>query len=55
MPLQRFNAITAALCYTNLNPPAFFYCFFDIRQMIDAFNNHMLEEYIAQWLNYLNK
>eukprot|EP00957_Ditylum_brightwellii_P146847 11178763-Ditylum_brightwellii.AAC.1 len=41
MSLQRFKAITASLHFTNNEPPSFKEPFFNVRQMIDAYNNHM--------------
>lgn len=55
MSLRRFTTITAALWYTNNNPPAFLDHFFDVIEMTDSYNDHMLYEYIASWLNCLDE
>eukprot|EP00957_Ditylum_brightwellii_P120099 9164271-Ditylum_brightwellii.AAC.1 len=47
--------MTAALRFTNNEPPPFKDPFFNVRQMIDACNNHMHREYTAAWLNCLDK
>jgi hypothetical protein len=40
MSLNRFKAITAAMEYTDIDPPTTFVDkFHHVRQMIDAFNN----------------
>ena len=56
MSLQRFNAITVAIRYTDQPPPvAFVGRFHEVRQMINAFNNHYEENYIPSWLSCLDK
>ena len=55
MSLRRFNAITSALRFTIKEPPPFKDPFFDVREMIDAYNTHMLIEYIPAWLNCLDE
>ena len=54
MPLQRVNVNKVAMRHINLKSPTFIDGFHNVCQMIDAFNNHMLEEYITSWLNCLN-
>ena len=56
MSLRRFTAITAAVRYTNHPPPATFVDrFHEVRQMIDAFNTHYLENYTPSWLSCLDE
>lgn len=53
---KRFSNIMAALKYTDHEPPIFFVnCFHEVRQMIDAFNDHYASEYMPSWLLCLNK
>ena len=54
--LNRFKEISAAMEYTNKPPPQEFVDkFHDVRQMIDAFNDHYAEEYIPSWLSCLDE
>ena len=56
MSKKRFLAISAAIKFTNKPPPqAFVDRFHEVRQMIDAFNDHYAEEYIPSWLNCLDE
>ncbi|KAL7525460.1 hypothetical protein ACHAXR_001013, partial [Thalassiosira sp. AJA248-18] len=55
MSLRRFNAITSAMRYTNKVPPEFEDRFFDVREMIDAFNDHYAANYSPSWLNCLDE
>lgn len=56
MSLNRFKAITAAMEYTDIDPPTTFVDkFHHVRQMIDAFNDHYAEEYIPSWLSCLDE
>ena len=51
MSLQRLNAITAAIRYTNHPPPdAFVDRFHEVGQMINTFNDHYKENYIPSCL-----
>ena len=47
----RFHNIGAAIRYTNIESPAFLDRFHNVRQMIDAFNEHYDCEYVLSWLN----
>ena len=40
MPGQMFQNIGTAIRYTNIESPSFLYLFHDVRQMIEAFNDH---------------
>lgn len=53
--LRRYNDLTSAIRYTDKPPPDFVDRFYDVRQMIDAFNQHYAEEYIPSWLNCLDE
>ena len=55
MSLRRFKAITAAMRYTNIAPPPFQDRFHDVREMIEAFNDHYAKSYIPSWLNCLDE
>lgn len=55
MSSLRFKEVTAAMRYTNLDPPPFVDRFHDVREMIDAFNNHYAAQYIPSWLNCLDE
>ena len=51
----RFHNIGATIRYTNIESPAFLDRFHDVRQMIDAFNEHYNCEYVPSWINYLDE
>jgi hypothetical protein len=56
MSLNCFKAISAAMEYTDKPPPPDFVDrFHDVRQMIDAFNDHYAEEYIPSWFSCLEE
>ena len=56
MSLRRFNAITSSIRYTDHPPPsAFVDRFHEVRQMINAFNDHYEENYILSWLSCLDE
>ncbi|KAL7503417.1 hypothetical protein ACHAXN_001218 [Cyclotella atomus] len=56
MSYSQFNAIDRAIRYTNHLPPTTFDDkFHDVRQMIDAFNDHYEENYTPSWLNCLDE
>ena len=52
---RRFQNIGAAIGYTNIELPAFLDRLHDVRQMIDALNEHYNCEYVPYWLNCLDK
>ena len=52
---RRFQNIGTAICYTNIESPAFLDRFHNMRQMIEGFNDHYDGEYIPSWLNCLDK
>ena len=52
----RFRDIMAAIRYTNKDVPILFTDkFHEVRQMIDAFNNHYTNEYTPSWLNCIDE
>ena len=52
---NRFKAIMGALRYTNNQQPSYSDKFHDVRQLIDAWNDFMAEEYVAGWWNCLDE
>lgn len=52
---RRFEEIIAALSFTNLQPPAFKDKFWEIRQMVKAWNENMREAFTAGWINCLDE
>ena len=52
---RRFQNIGTAIFYTNIESPAFLDWFHDVRQMIEAFNEHYDGEYVPSWLNCLDE
>jgi hypothetical protein len=56
MTYNRFHSIMAAIRYTNKAAPIIFTDrFFEVRQMIDAFNNYYASEYNPSWLNCIHE
>ena len=55
MPGDRFRNITTAMRYTDKEVPSFEDKFHDVRQMIDAFNEHYAKNYSPSWLNCLDE
>ena len=51
---RRSQNIGTSIRYTNIESPAFLDWFHDVRQMIEAFNDHYEDEYISSWLNCLD-
>ena len=52
---RRFQNVGTSIGYTNIESPAFLDRFHDVRQMIEAFNDHYDGEYVPSWLNYLDE
>ena len=46
MSRNRFNAILGALTFTNVKPPTYRDKFWEVRQMLDAFNKHMRDFFL---------
>ena len=56
MSLNRFRNIDSAMCYTDIpSPTEYTDKFHQVRQMLDAFNDHMEESYSPSWLNCLDE
>ncbi|KAL7468866.1 hypothetical protein ACHAXS_012884 [Conticribra weissflogii] len=55
MAKGRFLQLTGAMTYTNNQPPNFEDKFFDVRQIINAFNMHYESNYNPSWLNCLDE
>ena len=53
--LRRFNAITTAIRYTDKHPPSFLDRFHEVRQVIEAFNEHYTGESTPSWLSCLDE
>ncbi len=52
---SRFLQITTAITYTDKDPPPFQDKFYDVRQLLDAFNLHYEQNYIPSWMNCLDE
>ena len=56
MSKGRFNDIMAAIRYTNDEAPLFFVDrFHEVREMIEAFNDHYSSEYLPSWLSCIDE
>ena len=56
MSQNRFMAINSALQYTKKPAPTKFVDkFHDVRELINAFNEHYSDEYLPSWLNCLDE
>ena len=55
MSLRWFISITSAVRFTNKPSPSFLDRFHDVRQMINNFNAHYLENYTLSWLSCLDE
>ena len=55
MSRRRFVAITSALRFTSLNPPTFRDKFWEVREMIGAWNEHMATIFLAAWVVCLDE
>lgn len=55
MSRYRFDQILSNLRFTMDDPPAYKDPFWEIRQLIDAWNENMDEEFIAGWLSCLDE
>ena len=52
---RRFEDIMQALRFTNTPQPQYNDRFHDVRQMIEAFNNHYMENYTPGWISCIDK
>jgi len=55
MSRKRFNQILVAMRYTNKDPPSYKDRFFEVRQMLDAWNLNMTEVFEAGWATCLDE
>ena len=55
MTWNRFNAITKALTYTDLDPPTYKDKFHGVRKILTAFNDHMASIFLAGWVSCLDE
>ena len=55
MSKHQFNAITCELRFTNTNPPPYVDKFWQICQMVKAWNYHMTFIFLAPWAICLNE
>ena len=55
MALCRFISITSAMTFTNKPSPSFLDRFHDVRQMINSFNEHYLDNYTPSWISCLDE
>ena len=52
---KRFEAILKALAITERQPPAFRDHFWDVREIIEAWNANMIEQFTPSWVSCLNE
>ena len=55
MSLQRFEAILLALSFTNKTPPTYKDRFWEVRQIINAWNLNMTEIFTPSWVSCLDE
>ena len=55
MSRTHFEAILSAIKYTKENPPAFVDCFWEVRELIDAWNESMLKNFSPSWINTIDE
>ena len=55
MSRHRFKEILKELNYTNENKPLYPDKFWEVRQMLDAFNDNMEKEFIPSWVSCLDE
>ena len=55
MSRTRFNAILKCIFYTSDEPPAYRDRFWEVRQMLDAWNKNMNKNFIPGWANCLDE
>ena len=55
MSRKRFEAILKALSYTSRQCPAFQDRFWEVCQMLDAWNTNMMEQFTPSWVNCLDE
>ena len=45
----------SAIKYTKENPPAFVDCFWEVRELIDAWNESMSKNFSPSWINTIDE
>ena len=55
MSWNRFNAVTKSLKYTGNDPPSYKDKFHGVREMLQAFNDHMQSIFLAGWVSCLDE
>ena len=55
MSSNRFEAILAALTLTKEKPPTYRDQFWQVRELIEAWNDHMLQSFVPSWASYLDE
>ena len=55
MSRGRFSSILAALKFTSMEPPGFVDRFWEIREMLEAWNKNMENEFLASWVCCLDE
>ena len=55
MSRKQFEAILEALAITARQPPAFSDCFWEVREIIEAWNANMTEQFTPSWVSCLDE
>ena len=55
MSRYRFEGILTAIKYTNSNPPAYKDRFWEVRQLLESWNNNMATSFIPSWINAIDE
>ena len=55
MSRKQFEAILKALAITARQPPAFSDCFWEVREIIEAWNANMTEQFTPSWVSCLDE
>ena len=55
MSQTQFEAILSAITYTNHNPPAYISHFWEVRQLVDCWNENMNKNFSPSWINAIDE
>ena len=55
MSRNHFKAILSALSYVDHDPPVLLDHFWEVQQLIDAWNQNMAENFLPSWINVIDK
>jgi hypothetical protein len=55
MSRNRFEAILAALCYTNQPAPSYNDRFWEVRLIQDEWNANMAAKFVPSWINAIDE